>query len=117
LEETRNRFYPLKEANWKEETAKVKKLIIQKDLIDPFDQVPLGNFEKFTLQVRLNNLAKARSKDRVLQIRAYLRDVFAEAVDQDFLVKDPARKVTVPSPMRDEEIEEISKKEARFDTK
>jgi len=86
----RNRFYPLKEANWKEETAKVKKLIIQKDLIDPFDQVPLGNFDKFTLQVHLNNLAKARSKDRVLQIRAYLRDVFAEAVDQDFLVKDPA---------------------------
>lgn len=97
----RNRFYPLKEANWKEETAKVKKLIIQKDLIDPFDQVPLGNFDKFTLQVHLNNLAKARSKDRVLQIRAYLRDVFAEAVDQDFLVKDPARKVTVPSQMRD----------------
>ena len=97
----RNRFYPLKEANWKEETAKVKKLIIQKDLIDPFDQVPLGNFDKFTLQVHLNNLAKARSKDRVLQIRAYLRDVFAEAVDQDFLVKDPARRVTVPSQMRD----------------
>ena len=97
----RNRFYPLKEANWKEETAKVKKLIIQRDLIDPFDQVPLGNFDKFTLQVHLNNLAKARSKDRVLQIRAYLRDVFAEAVDQDFLVKDPARKVTVPSQMRD----------------
>ena len=61
----------------------------------------MGNFDKFTLQVHLNNLAKARSKDRVLQIRAYLRDVFAEAVDQDFLVKDPARKITVPSQMRD----------------
>ena len=97
----RNRFYPLKEAHWKEETAKVKKLIIQKDLIDPFDQVPLGNFDKFTLQVHLNSLAKTRSKDRVLQIRAYLRDVFAEAVDQDFLFKDPARKITVPSQLRD----------------
>jgi integrase len=37
----------------------------------------------------------------VLQIRAYLRDIFAEAVDQDFLVKDPARKVTVPTQLRD----------------
>jgi len=37
----------------------------------------------------------------VLQIRAYLRDIFAEAVDQDFLVKDPARKVAVPTQLRD----------------
>src|SRR5216684_2811219 len=97
----RNRFFPLKEAHWKEETAKVKKLLIRRDLIDPFDKTPLGNFDKFTLQVHLNNLAKTNSKDRVLQIRAYLRDIFAEAVDQDFLVKDPARKVTVPTQLRD----------------
>ena len=97
----RNRFFPLKEAHWKEETAKVKKLLIQRDLIDPFDKTPLGNLEKFTLQVHLNNLAKTNSKDRVLQIRAYLRDIFAEAVDQDFLVKDPARKVTVPTQLRE----------------
>ncbi len=66
----RNRFFPLKEAHWKEETAKVKKLLIQRDLIDPFDKTPLRNFDKFTLQVHLNNLAKTNSKDRVLQIRA-----------------------------------------------
>jgi hypothetical protein len=91
----RKRFFPLKEANWKEETAKVKKFIIQRDLIDPFERIPLENFDKFTLQIHLNSLARTRSRDRVLQIRAYLRDIFAEAVDQDFLVKDPARKVAV----------------------
>jgi integrase len=91
----------LKEGNWKEETAKVKKYIIQKDLTDTFEKVPLENFDKFTLQLHLNKLAKTRSKDRVLQIRAYLRDIFAEAVDQDFLVKDPARKVAVPAQLRD----------------
>jgi integrase len=53
------------------------------------------------LQVHLNKLAKTRSKDRVLQMRAYVRDIFSEAVEQDFLVKDPARKVTVPSQLRD----------------
>jgi integrase len=30
-----------------------------------------------------------------------VRDIFSEAVEQDFLVKDPARKVTVPSQLRD----------------
>jgi hypothetical protein len=37
----RNRFLPLKEANWKSETAKVKKLFLQKDLSDSFDHMPL----------------------------------------------------------------------------
>ncbi len=37
----------------------------------------------------------------MLQIRAYLRDIFAEAVEQDFLTKDPARKITVPAQLRD----------------
>lgn len=96
-----NRFIPLKEAVWKEETAKIKKLLIQRDLTDGLGDVPLVNFDKFSLQLHLNKLASSRSKDRVLQMRAYLRDIFAEAVDQDFLVKDPARKVKVPSQLRD----------------
>jgi len=88
-------------AHWKEETSKVKKLLIQRDLIDPFDKVPLENFDKFTLQVHLNKLAQTRSRDRVLQMRATCGTSFVEAVDQDFLSKDPARKVRVPSQLRE----------------
>ena len=61
----------------------------------------MANFDKFGLQLHLNKLATTRSKDRVLQMRAYLRDIFAEAVDQDFLSKDPARKVKVPAQLRE----------------
>src|SRR5947209_13149702 len=96
-----NRFLPLKEADWKEETAKVKKHIIKKHLVDPFEAIPLKSFDKFVLQVHLNSLAKANCRDTVLQIRAYVRDIFAEAVDQDFLVKDPARKLSVPAQLRE----------------
>ena len=80
-----NRFIPLKEAAWKEETAKIKKLLIQRDLTDVLGEIPLVNFDKFSLQIHLNKLAATQSKDRVLQMRAYLRDIFAEAVDQDSL--------------------------------
>ncbi|HET9183743.1 MAG TPA: tyrosine-type recombinase/integrase [Candidatus Angelobacter sp.] len=97
----RNRYLPLKEANWKEETAKVKRHIIQKHLIDPFAQVRMENFDRFTLQLHLKGLAKTNCRDTVLQVRAYLRDIFAEAVEQDFLVKDPARKVAVPAQLRE----------------
>jgi integrase len=97
----RNRYLPLKEADWREETAKVKKILIKADLIDPFEDVRLENFDKFTLQNHLNQLAKTHSKDRVLQIRSYVRAIFAEAVDQDFLAKDPARMVKPPANLRD----------------
>lgn len=97
----RNRYLPLKEADWREETAKIKKYLIQADLVDEFEDIRLENFEKFTLQNHLNKLAKAHSRDRVLQIRSYMRAIFAEAVDQDFLSKDPARMVKVPANLRE----------------
>ena len=97
----RNRYLPLKEADWREETAKIKKYLIQVDLVNEFGDVRLENFEKFTLQNHLNKLAKTHSRDRVLQIRSYMRAIFAEAVDQDFLSKDPARMVKVPANLRE----------------
>ncbi|WP_433963349.1 hypothetical protein RBB74_18170 [Tunturiibacter gelidiferens] len=96
----RNRFLPLKEGMWRVETAKVKKLLIERDLIDSFDAISLKSFDKFRLQIHLHNLAKERSRDRVLQIHAYLRDIFAEAEEQGFLAKDPARRLRVPTQLR-----------------
>ena len=97
----RNRYLPLKEAEWKEETAKVKTYLIQADLIDEFEEVRLENIDKLILQTHLNKLAKTRSRDRVLQIGSYMRAIFAEAVEQDFLAKDPARTVKTPSELRE----------------
>jgi integrase len=97
----RNRYLPLKEADWRDETAKIKKHLIQADLMDNFEAIRLENFDKFTLQHHLNKLAKTQSKDRVLQIRSYMRGIFAEAVDQDFLSKDPARMVKVPANLKE----------------
>src|ERR1700731_4980771 len=70
-------------------------------LVDEFEAIRLENFDKFTLQNHLNQLAKTHSKDRVLQIRSYMRAMFAEAVDQDYLPKDPARLVKVPANLRE----------------
>ncbi len=97
----RNRFFPLKEADWREETAKAKNYLIEADLIEKFDEDRLEDIDKFALQTHLNKLTKIQSKDRVLQIRAYMQAIFSEAVDQDFLPKDPARKVKVPAHLRE----------------
>jgi len=96
-----NRYLPLKEADWREETAKVKKHLIQADLVDTFGDARLENIDKFALQTHLNRLAQTRSRDRVLQVRAYLQAIFAEAVDQDFIGKDPARTIKVPAHLKE----------------
>jgi integrase len=96
-----NRYLPLKEADWKEETAKTKKYLIQADLVDAFQDIRLENIDKLALQTHLNQMAKTRSRDRVLQARAYMRAIFAEAVEQDFLPKDPARSIKVPAELRE----------------
>ena len=96
----KNRYLPLKEGDWREETAKVKKCLIQADLADFFEDYRLENFDRSILQIHLNQLAKTHSRDRVLQIRAYVRDIFAEALDQGLLAKDPARKLKPPANLR-----------------
>jgi integrase len=63
--------------------------------------VPLVNFDRFTLQLHVDKLAKNIARDTVLQIRAYLRDIFEEAIDQDFLIKDPAARDKVPTQLRE----------------
>lgn len=95
-----NRYLPLKRADWSEDTAKNKIFLIQQNLVDDLGEIPLNNFDKFTLQTQINKLAATRPKDTVLQMRAYVRDIFSEAVDQDFLTKDPSIKVKVPARLR-----------------
>ncbi len=96
----RNRYLPLREGDWRPETAKIKKIQIEQDLLAKFEEVPLEMVDKFMLQTHLNNLATRLSQDRVKHARSYLKSIFDEAIDQQFLVSDPARKLKVPNHLR-----------------
>jgi len=48
----------------------------------------------------LNDLALKYSQDRVKQARSYLKSIFDEAIEQEFLVKDPSRKLKIPKTLR-----------------
>ena len=76
------------QGDWWKETAREKKAQIEIDLISKFGQEPLESIDKFELQTHVNHLAKTYSQDRVKQARSYLRSIFAEAIEQEFLVKD-----------------------------
>jgi len=40
------------------------------------------------------------SQDRVKQARSYLKSIFDEAIEQEFLVKDPTRNLKIPKNLR-----------------
>ncbi len=97
----KNRYLPMKESDWSEETAKNKSYLIQRNLIDDLGPIPLQNFDRFVLQMHMKKLGETCDRNTVLQMCAYLRDIFAEAVDLDFLAKNPAQRVKVPANLRD----------------
>ena len=98
---TRNRFFPLREGStWKEETAAIRKIEIEQDILKPLGDLPLGQIDKVMLQTHLNDLAKKLSQSRVQHARFYLKAIFEEAIEQEFVTKNPARKLALPKQLR-----------------
>jgi integrase len=96
----RNRYFPLRQGDWRPETAKEKMAQIELDLIARFGDHSLDMFDRFMLQTHVNGLAERYSQDRVKQARSYLKSIFDEAIEQEFLVKDPSRKLKIPKNLR-----------------
>jgi integrase len=65
-----------------------------------FEEYPLDSMDRFMLQTHLNTLAKQMSQDRVKQARSYLKSISDEAIEQEFLTKDPTRKLKTPKNLR-----------------
>jgi integrase len=98
---TRNRFFPLREGStWKEETAAIRKIEIEQDILAPFGDLPLAQIDKVMVQMHLNDLARKLSASRVQHARFYFKAIFEEAIEQDFVQKNPARKLVLPNQLR-----------------
>jgi integrase len=95
-----NRYFPLRQGDWRPETAREKKAQIEIDLVAKFGTEALDSIDKFELQTHVNHLAKTYCQDRVKQARSYLKSIFDEAIEQEFLVKDPTRKLRIPKNLR-----------------
>jgi integrase len=96
----RNRYFPLRKGDWRPETAKEKMAQIEIDLIAKFGEYRLDSLDRFMLQTHVSGLALRYSQDRVKQARSYLKSIFDEAIEQEFLVVDPTRKLKIPKNLR-----------------
>ena len=109
----RNRYFPLRHGDWRPKTAREKKAQIEIDLISRFGSESIEAIDKFELQTHLNHLARNYCQDRVKQARSYLKSIFDEAIEQEFLVKDPARKLKIPKNLRPKDKQILSWEQLR----
>lgn len=90
------------------DTATVKKIQISQDLLARFEEYPLDRMDKFMMQTHLNYLAKTMCQDRVKHARSYLKSIFDEAIEQEFLTKDPSRNLKIPKNLRPKDKQVLS---------
>ena len=109
----RNRYFPLRQGDWRKETAREKKAQIEFDLVAKFGPRALDSLDKFELQTHVNHLAKTYCQDRVKQARSYLKSIFDEAIEQEFLVRDPTRKLRIPKNLRPKDKRIVTWKQLR----
>ena len=61
-----------------------------------FEKTKLRDLNRFDIQILLNELAKNKSESLVDKVFTYLKAAVLEALEQDFLGKNPCRKVSMP---------------------
>lgn len=91
-----NRWVPLKEVRWRSDGSKATALHTLSHVLKQFGRAPLEKVDRVQLQVWINGLAKTHSDSLVKHCRIYLKAILEEAVDQDYLVKNPAKKLELP---------------------
>jgi integrase len=100
----RNFYIPMRGANWREATRRTNDGYLKKQIYPRLEHVALKDISKFQLQMLLNQLAaEGYSYNVVYHVRDIIKAALAEALDQEVLERNVARKTVIP------EIEERDK--------
>jgi integrase len=90
-----NRWRPLHEGNWRDSTKAVNKELL-KFVIDRFGTTPIEDVDNVAMQTWLADIAKKKSGSLVKHCYIFLRSILAEATEQEYCRKNPARLLRVP---------------------
>lgn len=90
-----NNWQPMREGTWRDSTKAVNKELL-KFIIDRFGTTAVEDMDSLQMQRWLNDLAKRKSGSLVKHCRIFLRSILAEAVETDYIRKNPARLLKVP---------------------
>jgi integrase len=91
-----NRFRPMMEPRWKESARPDIIGGIERYVLRIIGDTPLVQLDKFTLQMKANELASKFSESVVEKYLVWTNAILEEALDQDLVSKNPARKLEKP---------------------
>ncbi len=91
-----NRFLPTKEGHWSPATKSNVQNIMKKHVLPAFGQEPLAGIDKVTIINFLNHTAQTYSESLTDKAYIYIKAIFAEAIDQEYLERNPCRKIELP---------------------
>jgi integrase len=95
----KDRWLPLREAKLRPGSLTSAQYTVN-HILQKFGAVPLERLDKVEMQMWLNDLATRYSKSITLHCMFYLRSICEEAVEQDYLVKNPAKRLEAPRTQR-----------------
>lgn len=97
-----HRWRPTVEGNWGQTTKKTNAYFVRA-IVAEFGEKALRELDSVELQNWLNGLAPDYSRSMVFHCYTCLKAICAEAVEQDFLAKDPAKKLKRPKTRKPDE--------------
>lgn len=89
------RWKPLHEGRWRDSTKRTNTQLLAV-LTQRFGATALEDVDSVQLHGWLNSLARTRSASVVKHLRFFIRSIMAEAVEQDYIKKNPARSLQLP---------------------
>ncbi len=97
-----HRWLPTVEGGWSATTQRTNAHLVRV-VLDRFGDKPLRELDRVELQDWLNQLARGYSRSLVFHCYTFLKAMCSEAVEQDFLGKDPTRKLKRPRTRKPDE--------------
>ena len=88
-----NNFVPLKKGQWSEAARSAVQSVFKNHVLPVIGKVKLGELNRLDLQTHLYEIAEKWSESVAKKVRVYVKAALDEAVEQDFLTKNPARKL------------------------
>jgi hypothetical protein len=92
---TQVRFIPMREGRWRPATKRGNLYDINHYILPTLGALSLKSIDKFQVASLLNHMAKTYSEPVVARTRVMLSGILEEAVDQEYIDKNPARKVSL----------------------
>lgn len=94
------RFLVLK-VDWSDAHREGFRYIMDSFVLPKFGSLPLNEIDKVMVQSRLNSLSPQYSQSTIKHVRTKMVEVFEEAVEQEFISRNPASKTKIPSSARE----------------